>query len=238
MTFLRSALFNAVFFGTTFALSVYGIGLLIFAPHRLAGLGTFWARLEMAALRICCNIEISLTGREHLPAEGPALIASQHQSAFDTLVWLMLVPRCSYVVKRELLSIPLFGRLILPSRQIAVDRAAGATALRGMLRDVLAAVRDGRQIVIFPEGTRAPPGELLPLQPVVVALASATRLPVLPVATDSGLCWSRRAFFKFPGTIHIAIQPPIPPGLPREALLERLTQSLSSGAAALARPCG
>jgi 1-acyl-sn-glycerol-3-phosphate acyltransferase len=158
--------------------------------------------------------------------QGAALIASAHQSAFDTLVWLTLLPRCCYVLKQELVRIPLFGWLIPRTGMIAVDRAGGGAALRHMLREADRAVCEDRQIVIFPEGTRAAPGERLPLQPGVAALAARTKLPVIPVATDSGHCWSRRAFHKLPGTIHVVIQPPIPPGLPRDALMALLAERI------------
>ena len=126
------------------------------------------------------------SGLEHAARAVPALIASQHQSAFDTFVWLTLVPRCCYVLKRELLRIPLFGPLMPLAGMIAVDRERRRRALRGLLRDGERAVREGRQIVIFPEGTRAEPGAMLPLQPGVAALAARTGLPVIPVVTDFG----------------------------------------------------
>ena len=148
------------------------------------------------------GIRLQVSGLEHV-GSGAALIASRHQSAFDTFVWLTLVPRCCYVLKRELLRIPLFGPLLPLSGMIAVDREGGANALRGLMREGVRAAREQRQIVIFPEGTRAEPGSLLPLQPGVAALAARTHLPVIPVVTDSGRCWGRRAFHKRPGTIHV-----------------------------------
>jgi 1-acyl-sn-glycerol-3-phosphate acyltransferase len=158
------------------------------------------------------------------------LIASRHQSAFDTFVWLTLVPRCSYVLKRELLRIPLLGPLIPLAGMIAVDRGGGGGALRGLMRDGDRAVREGRQIVIFPEGTRAEPGALLPLQPGIAALAARTRLPVIPVVTDSGQYWGRRAFHKRSGTIHIRVLEPIPTGIGRDQLMQRLEAALRSEA--------
>ena len=95
---------------------------------------------------------------------------------------------------------------------IAVDRSGGARAMRGLMRDAARAVAERRQIVIFPEGTRAEPGAVLPLQPGIAALAASTGLPVIPVVTDSGRCWGRRAFRKYPGVIHIVLLPPIPCG--------------------------
>ncbi len=222
MTLLRSLLFNLYFFGLTLACSLYGVLLNVIAPRRLLGLVRLWGRwLCWGAARIC-GIRLVVIGREYIPGDGAALLASQHQSAFDTFVWLTLLPRPSYVVKQELARIPLFGRLLRPAGMIVVDRSAGAAALRRLLRDGDAAVADRRQIVIFPEGTRTAPGERLELQPGIAALAARTRLPVVPVATDSGLRWGRRSFLKRPGPIHVMVQPPLPAGLSREVLMERL----------------
>jgi 1-acyl-sn-glycerol-3-phosphate acyltransferase len=132
------------------------------------------------------------------------------------------------VLKQELLQIPLFGPLAQSTGMIAVDRAGGTSAMRGLIREAERAVREQRQIVIFPEGTRAEPGILLPLQPGVAALATRTDLPVVPVVTDSGLCWGRRAFRKRPGTIHIRVLEPIPSGNRREVLMQRLESALRS----------
>lgn len=219
MTLIRSLLFNVVFFAATFILSAYGTFLRFFAPHRVLGLAMFWARLIVRSARLICGIRVEVTGP--LPA-GAALIASRHESALDTLVWLTLVPAACYVLKRELLRIPMFGPLTQKAGMIAIDRTGGAAALRGLLRDGARAAGDGRQIVIFPEGTRAEPGVVLPLQPGVAALAAHTGLPVIPVVTDSGQCWSRRAFHKRPGVVHITLLAPIAAKTPRAKLLADL----------------
>jgi 1-acyl-sn-glycerol-3-phosphate acyltransferase len=203
----------------------------LMAPRHVMTLARLWARAILFGLTRICAIEIRVVGLEHLPAGGPALIASAHQSAFDTMVWLTLVPRACYVLKRELTRIPVFGWLIPLTGMIAVDRDGGAGAIRHLLREADRAVREDRQIVIFPEGTRAAPGVRLPLQPGIAALAARTKLPVIPVATDSGRCWSRRAFHKRRGTIRVVIHRPVPPGLPRDALmavLEDRIQDMSS----------
>lgn len=228
MTLLRSALFNLFFFAATAVLVVYGLALRALAPRRVVGVPVLWARVQLAAARAICGIGFAVTGREHLPA-GPALIASQHQSAFDTMVWFLLLPNCSYVLKRELTRIPAFGWLIRPAGMVVVDRKAGAKAIRSLLRDVAAAASAGKQVVIFPEGTRAEPGRPLPIQPGVAALAAAVPCPVLPVATDSGRYWGRRAFRKRPGTIRIAIHPPLPQGMPRAVLTARLEAIYRAG---------
>ncbi len=229
MTLLRSTLFNAAFFGFTAVASLVCLPLvpLLDRAGRLALLA-WWAKRVLGLLRITVGISVRVTGREHLPEDGPALIASKHQSAFDTIVWLTLLPRPAYVLKRTLLWIPIYGWYIRATGMIAIDRAAGPSAIRHLMRAGEAAVAEGRQIVIFPEGTRTAPGERRPYQPGIAALYARSGLPVIPVATDSGLRWSRRAFHKHPGTITVAVLPPIPPGLPREAMLERLETAIEA----------
>lgn len=225
MILLRSALFNLYFYLLTACLTLPATVVRLVAPERVLSVGMLWARLVIAGVRIICGISFEVTGLEYLP-RGPALIASAHQSAFDTVVWLTLLPRCCYVLKQELTRIPLFGPLLSAARMIAVDRRAGASALRQMLRSAEDAVRDNRQIVIFPEGTRSEPGVIGALQPGVAALAARTGLPVIPVATDSGLFWSRRAFIKRPGVIRIILGAPIPAATPREALMQLLREQI------------
>lgn len=233
MIILRSALFNLFFFGATFVLTLVGVVVRLVAPHRLIDLAAAWARLLLWGVRVICGIRWEVAGE--LPT-GPALIAPHHESAFDTLVWLTLVPRPALVMKQEMLRIPLFGMLTRPAGMIAVDRGGGAKAVRGLMRDAARAVAGQWQIVIFPEGTRAEPGTLLPLQPGVAALAASTGLPVIPVVTDSGRYWSRRAFRKRPGVVHIALLPPIPAGTPRKELLRRLEAALRTDVRAAAVP--
>jgi 1-acyl-sn-glycerol-3-phosphate acyltransferase len=223
MIVLRSAVFNLFFFGATFALTLAGTVVRFLAPHRVLGVAAAWARLVLWGARVICGIRWQVVGE--LPT-GAALIAAHHESAFDALVWMTLVPRPAYVMKQELLRIPLFGALTRRAGMLAVDRDGGTRAMRGLMRDAARAVAEQRQIVIFPEGTRAEPGTLLPLQPGVAALAGATGLPVIPVLTDSGRCWSRRAFRKHPGVIHIVLLPPIAAATRRGELLRRLEAAL------------
>jgi 1-acyl-sn-glycerol-3-phosphate acyltransferase len=228
MILLRSILFNLFFFAATFVITLLLATPVRFAaPHRVMGAAQLWARVMVWGARVICGIRLHVSGLEHI-GSGAALIASRHQSAFDTFVWLTLMPRCCYVLKRELLRIPLFGPLMPLTGMIAVDRGGGASALRELMREGERAVREERQIVIFPEGTRAEVGAMLPLQPGVAALAARTRLPVIPVVTDSGHCWGRRAFHKRPGTIHIRVLKPIPTGIRRDELMQRLCAALQS----------
>ncbi|WP_428534280.1 lysophospholipid acyltransferase family protein [Rhodopila sp.] len=230
MTELRSAAFNVVFFAISLVMAVLATGARYLAPHRVLDVAMLWARCQLAAVRIICGIRLQVSGLEHIP-RGAALIASRHQSAFDTFVWLTLLPRCCYVFKNDLSRIPLFGPSIGAAGMIEVDRNGGGAAIRSLLRGAERAVREQRQIVIFPEGTRRDPGSPGSLQSGIVALASRTGLPVVPVATDSGHLWGRRAFRKRPGTIRILIGPAIASRTERNALL----RGLEDGMAALDR---
>jgi 1-acyl-sn-glycerol-3-phosphate acyltransferase len=227
MMVLRSALFNVVFFATSFAMALLASVARIVAPRRVLDVAMLWARILRVAVRVICGIRLDVRGLEHIP-QGAALIASRHQSAFDTFVWLTLLPRCCYVFKDELLRIPLFGPLIGVSGMIAVDRNAGGAAIRALLRGADRAVKEQRQIVIFPEGTRSEPGSPGTLQSGIAALASRTGLPVIPVSTDSGRFWGRRAFRKRPGTIRIVIGSPIPAQTDRKALMRALEDAMNA----------
>jgi 1-acyl-sn-glycerol-3-phosphate acyltransferase len=239
MTLLRSALFNAFFFSVTFLITLVPATVVrLVAPAHVLGVARLWARIMLWAARTICGIRLQVIGSEQLEGDRPMLIASNHQSAFDTMVWLTLLPRCCYVLKQELLRIPLFGPLLPLSGMIAVDRTGGSAALRHLLRAGERALSERRQIVIFPEGTRGAPGSGLPLQPGVAALASRIHLPVVPAVTDSGLCWGRRAFNKRAGTIHIRIMEPVPSGTPRAELMRHLGLALRQQACTVENSVG
>ncbi len=227
MIVLRSAVFNALFFGGTLVLTLVAMVVRVVSRGLVLKVAMFWARYLVAAARIVCGIRLDVQGLEHIPP-GPALIASRHQSAFDTFIWLTLLPNCCYVFKQELRRIPLFGPLIGTAGMIEVDRTAGSAAIRSLLAQTDRAVREGRQIVIFPEGTRSEPGSPVVMQSGIAAMASRTGLPVIPVATDSGWCWGRRSFRKRPGIIRIVVGQPIPARTERRTLMRTLEQGLSA----------
>lgn len=226
MMLIRSSLFNLWFYLGT---AIFAIGSMLprpfvrFLPADWAvRYARCWARTVLAALAPVCGTRWQVSGMEHLPQDGPALIVSMHQSAFDTMVWFSLVPRPTYVLKTELTRIPLFGSMLAHVGTIAVDREAGAAAIRALLKGSDAAVAERRQIIIFPEGTRVPPGVEAPLHPGYVAIAGRGRVPIIPVTTDSGRYWGRRAFRKLPGTIQVTVHPPLPPGLSRQQISDRM----------------
>ncbi len=228
VTVLRAALFNLYFLVLTLLMGLAAFWVRLAARRHALGYAKAWARLTLSGLRVLCGVHVEVRGLHHLQGTRPVLIASQHQSAFDTLVWMNLLPRPAYVMKRELTRIPLVGPMLLLAGMIPLEREGGARALRLLMGKTARAIADRRQIVIFPEGTRVGSGQVVPLQPGIAALAAQSGLPVLPVATDSGLCWSRRAFIKRPGTIHIDIAPPIPAGLRRGPLLAAIRAGWSA----------
>jgi 1-acyl-sn-glycerol-3-phosphate acyltransferase len=227
MAVLRAALFQLCFY-------LWGAGLVIlfipalFGPRqgsvlgmRIFGHGTVWL------LRVIVGIRVEVRGREHVPPGG-CIVAAKHQSAFDTLIYHPLLGDPAIVMKRELLWIPLYGQHSLKARMIPVDRSGGPSALKTLVRLGRAAVAEGRPVVVFPQGTRVAPGAKAPYQPGLAALYTQLGVPVVPVATNSGLCWPRRSFAKHAGTIVVEFLAPIPPGLPRKAFAARIEQAIET----------
>lgn len=226
MLALRSLLFNLAFFGFGATSMILGSFFLL-GPRRLQRRAMRWmAQIIVWLLSRIVGITIRVTGREHLPSAGPGLIAAKHQSAFDTIIWFTLVPDVAYVMKRELFRIPFYGWFARRAPMIGVDREGGGKAMRQMMREAQERAREGRQIVIFPEGTRTSPGQRVPYQPGIVALAASLKLPVIPVATNSGEFWGRHHFIKRPGVLEVRVMPPLQ--TPRGELLERLEQAIET----------
>jgi len=221
MRFIRFAAFQAIMIGSGTVLSLWAACIGQFLPGGIVRVAQFWGRVCLWGLRVCCGITVKAEGLEHLP-KGGALIAAQHQSALDILIWLTLLPRPAFAFKKELRRIPVFGWLLEPAGMIPVNRSGGRAALREMVTGAKHAAETGHQVVIFPEGTRVAPGMREQLRPGIAAVAQAVPVPLLPAATDSGQRWGRNAFSKTAGTVHIWVRPAVPHGLKREELLHRL----------------
>jgi 1-acyl-sn-glycerol-3-phosphate acyltransferase len=224
---LGSILFNVGFFGWTIFLCIFAlpVTLIFMRPVAVHGIARLWARGNFAMLRTLCGVDHEISGLDGLP-EGPCIVAAKHQSAWDTMVFPILLDCPSYVLKQELTKIPLFGWAIQRAGSVVVDRSAGSKALKKMVADSRRILDEGRSIVIFPEGTRTPPGEHLSYHPGVAALYRELGVPVVPVALNSGLYWGRRSFVKRPGHIQLHFLPAIPPGLPRREFMTRLEQQI------------
>lgn len=227
MTRLRSALFNVAFYAWTVILVLWAIPCLVLPRGVAVWFMETWSSVVQRLMVWMVDLHLRVGGREHLPP-GPCIVASKHQSAFDTLVFHTLLRDPAMVMKRELTWIPLYGWYSRKAQMIAVDRKGGAGALKKMIRAARAAKAQGRPIVIFPEGTRVPPGETRPYQPGVAALYRDLGVPVVPVALDTGLYWPRRRFLRPPGTMRLEFLPPIPPGLDRKAFTAELERRIET----------
>ena len=225
MTALRSLAFNAVFFGWTAVMMVLALPLLPLSRAAVRRVGRFWSWTNLQLVQGICGLGYEIRGRAHLP-EGPCIIAAKHQSAWDTLIFNILVESPAYIFKKELLRIPLFGWYLVAAGCIPIDRSGGAGALRRLIGDARRTLEAGRKIVIFPEGTRVAPGAHRPHHPGTAALYTQLGVPVVPVAVNSGLYWGRRSFLKRPGRIVLECLPPIPPGLPRKAFAAELERRI------------
>ncbi|MFC4351834.1 lysophospholipid acyltransferase family protein [Fodinicurvata halophila] len=235
MTFLRSLLFNGLFYAWTTLLALAYMPLLLLPPVYMWRAGRFWVRSIFFLLRVIVGLDWRMEGREHLP-EGAALIASKHQSAWDTLIFVLLLDRPVYILKKELLQIPLFGAYLKHMGMIAIDRRGAARTLRSLQGQARERLREGRPVIIFPEGTRTLPGQSRPYQPGVAALYKALEheAPLVPAALNSGLFWGRRSFLKRPGCITLRLLPRIPAGLSRNEVMARLGESIEPASLELA----
>lgn len=223
MIFLRSLLFN-VAFGLWSVLVTLLALLALPAPRPWTlAIGRWWAAGMVWLLRVCCDITHEVRGE--IPA-SPVLVASKHQSSWDTLILPLLLRDPALVMKRELLYIPLMGLCLWRAGHVAVDRKGGASALRRMIAGARRAVAENRSIVIYPEGTRTTPGERTRYHPGVLALYLQLGLPVVPVALNSGMFWGRRSFLKRPGCIVIEFLDPLPPRAFRKELLPTLEERI------------
>jgi 1-acyl-sn-glycerol-3-phosphate acyltransferase len=231
---LRSILFNLLYGIWSAGMHIICLPLLFGSRHAVQAAGAVWIDGTLFLLKHVAGIDHRIVGAENLPATA-AIYAAKHQSAWETLFLSRYLGFPAFILKKELLSIPLFGWFIAKAGMIAVDRKAGASALRQMARQAGETLGAGRSILIFPEGTRVAPGQTRPYQPGVAALYTQLKVPVVPVALNSGLYWGRRAFIKRPGTITVEILPPIQPGLDRKAVMQELESRIEPAAAALAQ---
>ncbi len=223
MRLLRSLLFQAAFYGTTtFYLLVFLPLLPVLSRKAMWRVGVMtWVATNTVLLRLIVGTRAEFRGVENIP-DGPLLIAAKHQSAWETFALLPLFSDPAFILKKELMRIPVFGWFAAKQRMIPVDRAGGRSALADMVRTAAAETATGRQVLIFPEGTRRPPGAPPAYKPGIAFLYDQLKVPCLPVALNAGLYWPRRSLQHRPGTILVEFLPVLPPGLPRAAFLSRL----------------
>ena len=224
MQLVRSLLFALVFYPATFLMVLAGLAASIFGAKPVREVVRSWAQLHNFLTHRLLGIRTAVEGT--LP-EGAVLIAVKHQAMFETLEMVLIAREPVIVIKRELAYLPLFGWLTRRYGVIPVDRAAGAKALREMLAHGRQAAEDLRPVIIYPEGTRVPPGEQPPLRPGFAGMYRALNLPVVPIALDSGKLWGR-GLLKRGGTVTFRIGETIPAGLKRDEIEARVHTAINA----------
>ena len=223
MVYLKSFVFNSLFYaGTGILVTVMG-PVLLFPSGYARAVARFWGYMTYQLLGMI-GVTQTVTGERYLNRQ--VLYAVKHQSAWETIIlsWLLAAP--AFVLKRELLRLPIIGWFFLKTGCIPVDRSAGMKSLREMRAAGQDLAKKGRSMLIFPQGTRVTPGKEQPYEIGVFSLYQATGLPVVPVALNSGHVWPRNSWLKYPGTVSVEFLNPIEPGLDRKSFMATLTQRI------------
>lgn len=224
---VRSILFNLAFYVNLVLWMVVCLPALCLPRRMLLPLMHGWAGSSVWLLRVVAGTRLEVRGAPERYS-GPLLVAAKHQSLFETFALLHCFADPAFILKYELTRIPLFGWWITRIGMISVRRDKGARALKDMARDARATAETGRQVLIFPEGTRRPPGAEPAYKVGVVLLYEEMAMPCLPVALNSGLYWPRRKWQRYPGTILVEFLEILPAGLPRKEFLRRLEAEIET----------
>ncbi|MHB8885640.1 MAG: lysophospholipid acyltransferase family protein [Methylovirgula sp.] len=232
MILLRSLIFNICFYLLLIVLMIIGLPVL-FMPRRVTQSWTrLWAWLSLVLLERICHLKVEFRGLENLPP-GPVLIAPKHQSMLETFALLVAVQDFTFVLKRELMFVPLFGWYLWGTDQIAIDRAKRGRALVQVIKGARAIFAENRRLVLFPEGTRRPAFAPPSYKAGVAHVQADTGVVCVPVALNSGLFWARRSFRRYPGTVVIEFLSPIAPGLGKQAFMRALEERIETASARL-----
>jgi 1-acyl-sn-glycerol-3-phosphate acyltransferase len=228
----RSILFNVLFYLNLAVLLCVAIPSLAMPHWAPLGMAKLWGRTTLWLLRVVCRTQVEWRGLDKIPPGG-ILIAAKHHSTWETFALVTVLDDPTFIIKRELLWIPLFGWLAWRAGMIPINRRAGKAAMGMMTAHALKAIAEGRQIVIFPEGTRRPAGAAPRYKIGVAHLYAACNVACVPIALNSGLFWPRRSFRRFPGTVQVEVLDPIPPGRSREDFFAELEHDLEAATARL-----
>ena len=232
MIWLRSLAFQTAFYAWTVWLGLLTLPVLLLPRPAVLGVARLWIDGTFWLLSNVAGLTYEVRGEAHR-ADGPAIYALKHQSDWDTLVLLRLFRDPAIVIKGQLVWMPIVGWYLVRLGMISIDRRAGARTLRRMVRIAGERLAAGRDIVVFPEGTRTAPGERPPYRPGIAALYAGLDVPVVPVALNSGLYWARREFAKRPGRIVVSVLPAVAPGLERKRFMDRLRDRIETQTARL-----
>ena len=232
MIWLRSLAFQAAFYAWTGGLGLATLPALLLPRPVVLGVARLWIDGTFWLLSNVVGLTYEVRGDANR-ADGPAIYAIKHQSAWEALVLMRLFRDPAILIKEQLVWVPIVGWHLVRLGMIPIDRRAGAGTLMRMVRKARERLAAGRDIVVFPEGTRTAPGEHPPYRPGIAALYAALDVPVVPVALNSGLYWARREFAKRPGRIVVSILPAVAPGLERKPFMDLLRDRIESETARL-----
>ena len=229
MLVIRSLIFNALFVFWTVFLCTFLQPLTWIGNKQASFAGRAWAWGIIWMLRVICGITHKVEGMENIPS-GPCVVASKHQSAWDTMIFFSVIKHPVFVMKKELLKIPLFGSFMAQMGMIPVNREGGASALKSMLVEVRKRMANGMSLIVFPEGTRTEVGQIAKYHPGIASIYQDPEIDVLfvPVALDSGKCWSKSSFIKKPGVITIKFLKPIKKGMDRREFMTKLQADIEA----------
>ena len=220
--FLRSLIYNVLFYLMLVFWVMVGIPTYLMPRSGILTVARYWARSSIWLMRVVCNTRVEYRGLEKIP-KGPLIVASKHQSMWETFALLQFFEQPLFIFKRELKWIPLFGWYLIKANMIGVDRRAGGRSLLAMARRAGEEVRRGRQLIIFPEGTRAAVDAPPNYKTGIAQIYADCGVTCLPVALNSGLFWPRRTFMRYPGTLVVEFLDPLPPGLSRREFIVRVS---------------
>lgn len=235
MTVFRSVLYNIAFYVVMAVVFIGVTPVYFFLPQRSNMAVVSWlARVELWLLRVIAGTKVEFRGRENLPA-GRFIVASKHQSLWETFAFLKVFPNAGVIIKRQLLYVPIWGWWAWKADHVYVTRGGGTAALKEITEGAERVMSQGRPLVIFPEGTRRAPGAPPDYKQGIALLYAKLGVPVVPVGLNSGFYWPRRRSLRFPGTIVVEFLPPIPPGLKPRLFMERLTADVEASCDRLLR---
>jgi 1-acyl-sn-glycerol-3-phosphate acyltransferase len=229
---VRSILFNVLFYLNLVVLLFVALATLAMPRRYVLEMAKLWGRTSVWLVGIVCGTKVEFRGVDRV-LSGPLIIAAKHQSTWETFALLRWFEDFTFIVKRELMWLPIFGWCMWKGGMVPVDRGGGSQALSAMTARAKEEIRSGRQLVIFPEGTRRSPGATPSYKFGVAHLYAEIGVPCIPVALNSGLFWPRRAFLRYPGTIVVEFLDPIPPGLPMNEFFRRLRDDIETATARL-----
>jgi 1-acyl-sn-glycerol-3-phosphate acyltransferase len=227
LIFIRSLAYNFLFYANLIVLMIVALPTFFMPRQAILFMAKVWARSSVWMLHAICGTRIEWRGLEKLPPGG-YLVAAKHQSFLETFALLPHFHDPTFILKRELQWIPVFGWFTIKAKMIPIDRRAGAQTIPRMMAHARAALSENRQIVIFPEGTRRPPHAEPTYKFGVVRLYAETGAPCVPIALNSGLFWPRRQFLRYPGTVVVEVLDPILPGLTPPEFMQRLQDGIET----------